>query len=569
MAKDPGDKLKNALKFNISNSPRGFSNQIGGSDRLDLIRVTLNQRSTLSVMMTKLKANVNLRLLDSRGKKTLAQSRLRGKQNESIVTPLDAGTYYIEVKPGSVRDRTHYKLTLSAGNTAPKLTNVSLSSRVGATTLITNSALKATDSEQQSRELVYTLTSLPQGGKVQVNGVALGLGGRFTQADIDDGRLNYAGSGSITRLTDNSTTDAVAGISGSNLIWNNFEGPQNQQTITAFFYDGQSNKTAKLTAPGIVNAGARQISGSNVVWLGSNGTTNQVYFYKDATGTSTQLAKDGRNVTNAFISSTNVVWSSTNGQNSKAFFYNDQTGQTTELTAPGIIGALSQDVSDSRVIWIGINSSNSVEVFLFDIVKGTSIQLTNDTLLEYAADVSGINAAWNSSTIDGQTLKSFFYNGQTGQTTELTSPGIPLAIANGFSGSNIVWTGASAANAQTEVFFFDGSTGTSTQLTNNSTNDTGSGISGSNIVWTGFNGIDTDIFFYDGTTKTTVELTNNTENDTGALIDGSNIAWNTNDGTDSEVVSRRFAPTDQFSFTVTDGASGVTPGTINLTITQG
>jgi len=569
MAKDPGDKLKNALKFNISNSPRGFSNQIGGSDRLDLIRVTLNQRSTLSVMMTKLKANVNLRLLDSRGKKTLAQSRLRGKQNESIVTPLDAGTYYIEVKPGSVRDRTHYKLTLSAGNTAPKLTNVSLSSRAGATTLITNSALKATDSEQQSRELVYTLTSLPQGGKVQLSGVALGIGGRFTQADIDDGRLSYAGSGSITRLTDNSTNDAVVGISGSNLIWNNFEGSQNQQIIKPFFYDGQANKAVQLTAPGIVSASAQGIFGSDVVWIGSNGTTNQIFLYKGATGTGTQITNGNRSATNAFISGSNLAWSSTDGQLSKAFFYNGQTGKTTELTTPGITSASSSGVSDSRVLWSGVNSANSFELFLFDISTGVSRQLTNDALIEYQSAVYGINAAWNSSTADGQTFKSFFYNGQTNQIAELTSPGITIALANTIFESNVVWTGIADINSGSEVFLYDGLTGTSTRLTNNSTNDIGSGISGSNVVWTGYNGKDTDIFFYDGTTKTTVELTNNTEGDAGALIDGSNIAWNTNDGTDNEVVSRRFAPTDQFSFTVTDGVSGVTPGTINLTITQG
>ncbi|MBW4517989.1 MAG: pre-peptidase C-terminal domain-containing protein [Timaviella obliquedivisa GSE-PSE-MK23-08B] len=569
MAKDPGDKLKNALKFNISNSSRGFSNQIGGSDRLDLIRVTLNQRSTLNVAMTKLKANANLRLLDSRGKKTLAQSRLQGKQNESIVTPLDAGTYYIEVKPGSVRDSTRYTLTLSAGNTAPKLTNVSLSSRAGATTLITNSTLKATDSEQQFRELVYTLTSLPQGGKVQLNGVALGLGGRFTQADIDDGRLNYAGSGSITRLTDNSTNDAVAGISGSNLIWNNFEGLQNQQTIKPFFYDGQANKAVQLTAPGIVSAGAQGIFGSDVVWIGSNVTTNQIFLYKGATGTSTQITNGNRSATNAFISGSNLAWSSTDGQLSKAFFYNGQTGKTTELTAPGITSASSLGVSDSRVIWQGVNSTNNVELFLFDISTGVSRQLTNDALIEYSAAVYGINAIWNSSTADIQTFKSFFYNGQTNQITELTSPGVTIALANTILESNVVWTGIADINSGSEVFLYDGLAGTSTRLTNNDTNDVGNHISGSNIVWTGYNGKDTDIFFYDGTTKTTVELTNNTEGDAGALMDGSNIAWNTNDGTDNEVVFRRFAPTDQFSFTVTDGASGVTPGTINLTITQG
>lgn len=571
MAKDPGDKLKTALKFRISDSPRSLRNQIGKDDRLDLIRVVLSRRSSFNAALTGLKANANLRLLGSNGRQVLAQSVLPGKQSELIVTPLDAGTYYVQVTPGSRRDSTRYRLTLSAGNTAPGLTNAGLSLRAGATSLITNSVLRATDAEQQPGDLLYTLTSLPQGGSLLLGEVALGASGRFTQADIDSGRLSYVSTASVTRLTDNTTDDFVAGISGSNLIYNNFEGPQNQQTAKAFFYDGQGNKTLQLTAPGVVSASAQQISGSDVVWLGSNGTTNQVYLYKGTTGTSTQLTTDGRSATNALISGSNVVWSSTDGQSVKAFFYSGQTGQTTELSAPGILAAGAFGVSESRVIWVGggvFNGTPSIELFLFDFSIGTNTQLTNDPLFEYGAFVSGINAIWNSRTTDSQTLKSFFYNGQTGQTTELTSPGIAFARADGISGSNVVWTGASVANTQTEVFLFDGSTGISTQLTNNSTNDMGSGISDSKVVWTGSNGTDTDVFLYDGITKTTVELTNNTENDAGAVISGSNVAWNTYDGTDSEVVFRRFAPSDQFSFIVADGLGGMTNGTVNLTITQ-
>ena len=572
MAKDPGDKLKTALKFNISGSPTGFSNQIGGGDRVDLIRVVLAQRSSLNVALTNLKANASLRLLGGNGKQVLAQSVLSGKQNESIVTPLDAGTYYVQVTPGSRRDSTRYKLTLSAGNTLPSLTNAGLSLRAGTTSLITNSVLKATDAEQQPADLTYSLTSLPQAGTLLLNGVALGAGGRFTQADIDSGRLSYVSSANVTRLTDNSTNDLVAGISGANLIWTNFEGPQNQQTLKAFFYDGQANKTVQLTAPGVISAGAQAISGSDVVWVGSNGTTSQVYLYKGATGTSTQLATDGRSVTGAFISGPNIAWTSTDGQAYKAFSYNAQTGKTTELTAPDIFAARAFGVSESRAIWLGgnlgANGTPNVELFLFDASTGTSTKVTNNTLIEYDAAVSGVNAAWNSYTADGQTQKAFFYNGQTGQTTELTSPGITQARASGVSGSNVVWIGATAATAQSEVFLFNGSTGASTQLTNNSVSDVSNGISGSNVVWTGSNGTDTDIFLYDSVTKTTIELTNNAENDFGAVISGSNIAWNTYDGTDSEVVLRRFAPSDQFSFTLADGSGGTTNGTVNLTITQ-
>lgn len=573
MAKDPGDKLKTALKFNISSSPKVFRNQIGGRDRIDLIRIVLQRRSSLNVEMTGLRADANLRLLDRSGKRVLSQSNLPGRQNKSIVVPLDAGTYYVQVTPGRRRDSTRYRLTLSAGNVVPSLTNAGLTLRAGTTSLITNDVLKATESRQQPGALVYTLTSLPQNGSLLLGGVALGAGGRFTQTDIDSGRLSYVSSPSVTRVTDNSANDALTGISGSNLIWNSFEGSQNQQTVKAFFYNGQANKTVQLTAPGVVNAAAQGVSGSDVVWLGSNGTTTQVYLYKDATGTSSQLSTDGRSATNAFIAGSNIAWSSNDGQSLKTFFYNGQTGQTTELTAPGVLVASAFAVSESRTVWLGsglgANNSSTFDLFLTDLSTGTSTPIPRDGLIEYEAGLSGANAVWNSVTADGQTRKSFFYNGSTGQITELTSPGITQTATGGVSGTNAVWTGGIDANSQTEVFLFNGSTGASIQLTRNGTNDVANGISGSNVVWTGFSGTDGDIFLYDGTANTTTELTNNTENDFGARISGSNIAWMTNDGTDNEIVFRRFAPADQFGFTVADGAGETTNGTFNLTITQG
>ena len=55
--------------------------------------------------------------------------------------------------------------------------------------------LKATDAEQNSSQLVYTLTRLPEAGLLKLNGDRLKAGGTFTQADIDAGRLVYNSRG--------------------------------------------------------------------------------------------------------------------------------------------------------------------------------------------------------------------------------------------------------------------------------------------------------------------------------------------------------------------------------------
>jgi hypothetical protein len=555
MAKDPGSNLKSALKLNIGESPRNFSNQIGGSDKLDVLRIVLGRRSTLNLALTRLKANANLALLDSRGKKIIAQSRKSGKRSESIITPLDAGTYYVRVTPGSRRDNTRYRLTFSAGNTAPTLTSASFKFRPGGVGVIDRNVLASTDAEQQTSEIIYTLTNLPQNGRLALNGTELGLGGRFTQADIDSGRLSYTSPGKLTRLTNDDTNDAVIGISGSNIVWNKQDG----QAFRAFFYNGQTGQSTQLTSAGITSAAVYGVSGSKAVWIGFNGATNEVFLFDAATGSNTKITNNNLNEIGAAISGDNLAWNVLDGQVNRSFFYNGQTGQTTEITSPGVISALASGLDGSKVVWFGFKGNN-FDVFLFDAATGNSTQLTNTPINESFAFISGSNVTWVRT--EGQINKTFFYNGQTGQTTEITAPGITSASINAISGANLIWTGFDGTD--NEVFFYNGATGTSTQLTSNTINEIGAGISGTNLIWLGFDGADSDVFFYDGTSTT--QLSNNNLNDGAPLVSGANVAWTVLDGSDTEVASRTFAANDQFSFTISDGLGGVTNGTLNITV---
>lgn len=62
---------------------------------------------------------------------------------------------------------------------------------VSGTMAINSDVLLTEDVDDGPAELTYTLTQLPEHGELRLNGVALPLGGTFTQEDVNNGRLTY------------------------------------------------------------------------------------------------------------------------------------------------------------------------------------------------------------------------------------------------------------------------------------------------------------------------------------------------------------------------------------------
>lgn len=547
MAKDAGDKLKSARKISVLDKPRNLKEQIGNGDLRDLFRVKLGRRSSFTLTLTELKANANLAVLSKTGK-ILGQSRRSGKQTETLVTPLNAGVYYIQVSPGSQRDTTRYKLTYSASNTAPTLTDTGLTVRPGASATITNNLLKATDAEQQTGNLIYTLTSLPKEGNLQLNGVILAVGSQFTQADIDSGQLSYASVGRTDQLTRNATEDTAPEVSGFNVIWSGNDGTDSE----VFFYNGTTRATPTPLTNNSINDVAGGISGSNVVWttLDTTNISSQVFLYNTATQATTRITA-GLPVSG--LPGLNLVLdtaSGISGSNVALSVFDQLDLQVAQQFVAGQISA--QEF---------LNKGFETEVFSYNGTTSKATRLTDNTAVDAAGGISGENLVWLG--FDGQDFEVFFYDGTTQATTQLTN-NTTADTAAGIAGSNIVWTGFDGND--NEVFFYNGTTKTTTQLTNNTTNDTAAGISGANVVWTGFDGSDDEVFFYDGTTRTTAQLTNNTTNDLASGVSGFNVVWQGSDGSDSDIFFKNFTSSDSFGFTVADNLGGVTNGAFNLTI---
>jgi len=75
-------------------------------------------------------------------------------------------------------------------------TNASLTVLEGSlNTVISTAVLNTTDQDTGTGSISYTLTAVPQHGALAKNGVALTLGGTFTQANIDAGIITYSNDG--------------------------------------------------------------------------------------------------------------------------------------------------------------------------------------------------------------------------------------------------------------------------------------------------------------------------------------------------------------------------------------
>jgi len=107
-----GNNRNKAKSIGSISGSKTLGDRIGGADKHDFYRFTLNNSSSFKSSLNGLKANADLHLLNQAGQ-VLQKSTRKGKSSESIAATLGAGTYFIRVQS---RDRkaTKYKLSLSS-----------------------------------------------------------------------------------------------------------------------------------------------------------------------------------------------------------------------------------------------------------------------------------------------------------------------------------------------------------------------------------------------------------------------------------------------------------------------
>lgn len=209
-----GNTLSNALNLGQGLSGNAiYRAAVGGlANSSDVYRIQVDANSRVSLSLGELGDNLDLVLLDSRGG-VVANSTQGSLDPESIVRTLTAGTYYIQVLPGTPTAVGTYALGISINNLPSLVTNNRLTIAEGDSRNLDATFLQVTDLDSPQTGVIYTLGDLPDNGSLVLNGTTLSLGGTFSQADLNDGtRLRYVQNGSET--TSDSFTFTVADAAG-------------------------------------------------------------------------------------------------------------------------------------------------------------------------------------------------------------------------------------------------------------------------------------------------------------------------------------------------------------------
>ena len=109
---DAGSTRATARNIGTLSGSQTLRGRVGGSDVRDVLRFSVSTRSTLEIDLRGLAADIDLYLLDARGRR-LDYSNNSGARSESIDLNVNRGTYYLVISPWG-RARSSYTLDLEA-----------------------------------------------------------------------------------------------------------------------------------------------------------------------------------------------------------------------------------------------------------------------------------------------------------------------------------------------------------------------------------------------------------------------------------------------------------------------
>jgi beta propeller repeat protein len=148
---------------------------------------------------------------------------------------------------------------------------------------------------------------------------------------------------------------------------------------------GQTTSVASST----LNQSNPDIAGDYIVYEEQFATGDRdIYRYQISTGQATRIAGSTNDEYNAHVSSNgNVIYQHQfSATDSDIRFYNAATGQTTVL-AGSVRNELNPQINGNYATWEAFDG-NDWEVFRFDAVSGQTVQVTNNQVDDYNAQVS-------------------------------------------------------------------------------------------------------------------------------------------------------------------------------------
>jgi len=267
-----------------------------------------------------------------------------------------------------------------------------------------------------------------------------------------------ASSWTITQLTNNDTNDHWPAISGTNVVWLGWDGSDSE------IY---SNFAGQLPTNSMDENYHEPpaISGTNVVWAGWDGSDWEIY-----SNFAGQLTNNSTIDDIPAISGTNVVWAQRDGSDWE--ICSNFTGQLTNNSTEDLWPA----ISGTNVVWEGWDGSD------WEIYSNFAGQLTNNSTDDRFPAISGTNVVWQG--YDGSDWE--IYSNFAGQLTNNSTDDVFPAI----SGTNVVWVVGWGT-----PFWVGGGirSNFAGQLFDQHTHDRPA-ISGTNVVWAGWDGSDWEIY---------------------------------------------------------------------------
>jgi uncharacterized protein YkwD len=110
------NRFRSAINVDATFQQSSYRGIIGNNETHDYYRLRLNQRSSLNVALSGLKADANLTLVNENGK-TVRQSNRSGRSNEAIAKTVEPGTYYVQVS--RQQGGTRYQLRIGVTDQRP------------------------------------------------------------------------------------------------------------------------------------------------------------------------------------------------------------------------------------------------------------------------------------------------------------------------------------------------------------------------------------------------------------------------------------------------------------------
>lgn len=187
----------------------------------------------------------------------------------------------------------------------------------------------------------------------------------YGSADV----YQYSG-GSVQNVTNDIDDEAGARIDGSRMVWMQHGPNGGGWAYLALGYGTNTNPytygkggeivlddagTVSVLSSAGQNAFSPSVSSSAVSWTAWDGTSLQIYVYRN--GQTTQITHDTREDRSSAVSDNGVAWTGWDGSDYQIYYYDFATDSTTQLTSDPHNHFLG-GISGRSLTWQGFDGSN-------------------------------------------------------------------------------------------------------------------------------------------------------------------------------------------------------------------